>query len=130
MIVGVSSNIIQAIKIDSTASIVVTLPIDHQVSGTPLSGKYHIECMNENGEVSKTRELSFDTHEVSALWAISQGCHQVYDGLEVLALPGYRYKQNGIGMRLRFKGLNYDPGQYKIVPGNVTILTGDNLVYK
>jgi hypothetical protein len=130
MITGVSTSMIQAVKIDSTAAIAVTLPIDLQVSGTPVSGKYQVQCLNDNGEASLTRELEYNSDEVTTLWTIQQDCHQVFDGLQVIRLPGYKYKENGIGMRLRFSGLNYDPGQYKILPGNVTVLTGTNLQYK
>lgn len=60
---------------------------------------------------------------------IQQDCHQVREAVEVLALKGSVYPANGIGMRLRFVGLDYDPGQYSIVPGNVTALTGVNLQF-
>jgi hypothetical protein len=59
-----------------------------------------------------------------------QDCHQVYDTIDIISLPQYKYFDNGIGLRIRFTGLGYNPGQYSILSGNVTALTGTNLKHK
>jgi hypothetical protein len=130
MIPDVSTSQIQAVKVDTTASLAVTLPIDHQKSGTPITGKYQIQCVNQAGELSKTREIGISATDNNIQWTIMQDCHQIYDTLEVISLPQYAYKENGIGFRIRFTGLGYDPGEYSIVSGNVTALEGVNLQHK
>ena len=54
-------------------------------------------------------------------------CDGLYDKLEVMETWEYPYKENGIGLYLRFQGLNEDPGQFEIVSSDVDPLTADNL---
>lgn len=128
MIAAPSTANIQAIKVDTRSTIAVTLPINLQLSGTPISGKYHIQCINDKGEASTTREIKYNERLRTVQFIIQQDCHQVREAVEILPLKDYRYPENGIGMRLRFIGLDYNPGQYTIIPGNVTVLAGVNLV--
>jgi len=130
MIADVSTNSIQAVKVDTVSGLSVTLPANHQKSGVPITGKFQVQCINAAGEASVTREMAISTHDNTVRWVIMQDCHQVYDTLEVISLPQYRYKENGIGLRIRFTGLGYNPGQYTILSGNVTALAGTNLKHK
>jgi len=40
MIADVSTNSIQAVKVDTTSALAVTLPANHQKSGVPITGKF------------------------------------------------------------------------------------------
>lgn len=87
MIPDVSTSQITVVKVDTTSSIAVTLPADHQLSGTPISGKFQVNCLNAAGELSTTREIALTSSDNSVRWVIMQDCHQIYDTLEVISLP-------------------------------------------
>lgn len=49
------------------------------------------------------------------------------EGLECNAVDQVPYPANGLCMRIRFTGINADPGQFEIKSGTITPLTGVNV---
>lgn len=59
------------------------------------------------------------------------GLYQKIEGFECDQDDGYqRYHQNGICVKLRFKGLNEKPGLFKITTGTNTALGGTDVKYE
>ena len=60
---------------------------------------------------------------------INYDCFQMNANVKVEQNYKYEYKENGVRFQIRFVGTNTDPGQYEIVTGTNTPLTGQNIVY-
>lgn len=60
---------------------------------------------------------------------MSQSCDQLYDKTEMYEQYTYTNKQNGVDLKLRFVGLNEDPGQFEIESSLTDPLTGDNITF-
>ena len=62
MIEGVSTNSITFAKLtaSSLATAKIELPTDVQTSGTPIKGSYKIKCVDKNGQVSMTNDITYN----------------------------------------------------------------------
>lgn len=119
----------QFVKLKSQALATFELPNEVQLSGTPLSGRFKIQCIDENGQTSTTGELKPQDNWYWNVVLIMQSCFGLQDKLIPLRasdLP--TYYQDGIKIKFRFSGLNADPGQFKIIDSDVSPLKGDDIV--
>lgn len=87
MINGVSTNSITFAKLLSTATVTIELPTEVQVSNPPISGSFKVKCVNKDGVVSLTKDITFDHDSKWATHRIMNECSGVYDKLEELDPP-------------------------------------------
>ena len=99
-----------------------------QLSKPPLGGKFKIKCVTSANTVSYTRELQvLATTALIVQESINSDCYQMNDKVQVDELRNdCPYRENCIKFRIRFSGLNDNPGQYMIESGTDTPLTGDD----
>lgn len=98
-----------------------------QTSAAPLSGKYRVRCVDSQGNVSYSEEISTRNGANTVKWRIMNNCTGLYDKIDVQDAGEYGYSANGRSYFIRFVGLNEDPGQFTIVPSEAEPLTADNL---
>jgi uncharacterized protein YkwD len=130
LIEGVSTEQILVAKVSTAALITVKTPIEVQTSSPPLGGAFIVTCKDKDGQVSATHEIAAQQHAKWAAFAISQQCQGLYnkiEGLECDAVDLVPYPANGLCMRIRFTGINADPGQFEIKSGTTTPLTGKDV---
>ena len=128
LISGMSASAIQVAKTTTTSDVVVSLPADVQLSSSPLAGKYRIKCVYKDSTFEYTSELALNTPDwqvANAIWK----CKGMYDRVEVKDLKLFPSPNNGISLRLRFRGVVDDVGQFEIVSGVTTPLTGGTISY-
>jgi uncharacterized protein YkwD len=130
LIEGVSTQQIVVAKVSTAAGITVKPPIDVQTSSPPLGGAFIVTCKDKDGQVSTTHEIPAQQSAKWAAFTISQQCHGLYnkiEGLECEPADLVPYGANGLCMRIRFKGINADPGQFEIKSGTIAPLTGTDV---
>ena len=105
----------------SSATIAVELPNVVQLSSEPLSGKFRITCPIEGNDLVAepltTDELSLHEGTRWIQQAIFRKCPGMYDKLEVWSAANFPYRQNGIGLYIRFIGSNGPKTQMRFVSG-------------
>lgn len=122
-------------KFNSAAILTAVLPGETGgiKSSPPLSGKLIVKCVDENNQMSKSTEIPVNYNQYWIAYKAMESCFGLYNKIEGLECPqddGWqRYYQNGICIRIRFKGINHKMGQFEFLPGDVTPLGGDNLKF-
>lgn len=93
------------------ATIAVSEPKDVQLSSEPMSGKFRITCPIEGNDVAPepiaTDEIKLHEWQRWIQQAIFRKCAGFYDKIEVWDNTAkFAYRENGIGLYLRFVGKN------------------------
>lgn len=115
LITGPSVSNIMAMKSGSASLVTINMPTDVQLSSTPLSGKFKIQCMDDRNYTSYSNSISVGADAGTVKYAIMWGCAKMNDKIEVWKSNDFAYSQNGFGYHIRYAGKNEDVGQAIIV---------------
>jgi hypothetical protein len=89
---------------------VIELPVDVQLSSTPIEGKFRITCPIEgnynNSDPITTAEIKYNQWWRWVLNALFNDCPGMYDKVELWDSGEHGYTDNGRGMMIRFVGTN------------------------
>lgn len=130
LIEGVTTQQILVAKVGTLAQITVKLPLEVQTSSPPLGGAFIVTCKDKDGQASATHEIPAQQSAKWAAFTISQQCQGLYnkiEGLECDYADQVPYAANGLCVRIRFTGINADPGQFTIKSGTTAPLTGKDV---
>lgn len=112
-----STTAITVAKQTTKATITVAAPTTEAgtVSTPPITGKYRIKCIAPNGATSYSNVIDAEHDAWNIEWRIKHKCDGLYEKIDVWQVQANNgYRENGWTMRLRFTGLNGDPGQFTI----------------
>jgi hypothetical protein len=129
LISGPSTNNILVAKTTTTSTITVELPSEVQLSSTPLSGSYSIKCVDSEAFESTSTDIPWHNWANWVTQKTMEGCDRFYDRIEMWETRENEYKENGVGLYVKFQGLNEDPGQFEIMSSDTDPLLGDNIVF-
>jgi hypothetical protein len=120
---------ITVMKSNSAATINILYPDDVQLSGAPLSGSLMIECVDKDGFIDMSDEMSSTTNAWSIRWKLEESCFGLRDKIEVMEVDTFPYKANGRSIYILFRGATGDMGQFRFVSGEDTPLEGDEIQF-
>lgn len=114
----------------TNAIITFEAPENVQLSKPPLGGHFIIQCKTLGGSVSFTEEIAVGASWLTVENKINTDCFMMNDKVRVYDSWPCKYKENCFGYKIRFSGIETEQGQYEIITGVKSPLTGDTDVTK
>lgn len=84
-----STNTIMAVPQTTSSTISIATPLDFQVGNTPLSGKFMVKCVTEEGAEYYTEELNYNAGEAHIENAINNACPPFREAVRLFNYNSY-----------------------------------------
>lgn len=99
-------------------------------SGPPISGKYKIKCVYEDGAFSETKPMAWNTNHFNIFRGIGEGCMKMRDRIRIFNKAQFPSQTVGTAFYIDFNGYNGNVGQFEIVSDPDDPLVGVDLTYE
>lgn len=119
---------------NTKAQITVELSDEVQLSSKPIRGTFRISCPIEGNDLADdpiaTDDIKYNDWWRNVQNALFNKCPDMFDKVEVWDSMEYPFRDNGIGLYVRFANSNGPKTQMQILPGVDDPLTGEELEFR